>query len=170
MLERKLGASLGAVGNREEAEQHLFRALSESEATSAADPLNARARLDVAVCWNSLGDFYDTAGNTSRALESFGKTADLLEALARSDPSNTRYPTQLSDALIHTGELLYKSGHKPEAAHQTQRGLDIIRGLADAPNASTGTLNRAAAAFQNCFPESLRDARLAAMYTNRARK
>lgn len=170
MLERKLGASLGAVGNREEAEQHLFRALSESEAASAADPLNARARLDVVVCWNTLGDFYDTTRNTSRALESYGKTAGLLEALARSDPSNTRYPAQLSDVLIHTGELLYKSGHKPEAVRQTQRGLEIIRSLADAPNASTGTLDRAATAFQNCFPESLRDARLASAYTKRARK
>ena len=170
MLERKLGASLGAVGNREEAEQHLFRALSESEATSAADPLNARARLDVAVCWNTLGDFYDTTGNTSHALTSFAKTTDLLEALARSDPSNTRYPTQLSDVLLHTGELLYKSGHKPEAAHQTQRGLEVIRRLADAPNASPGTLNQASADFRTCVPESLRDARLAALYKNRARK
>ena len=170
MLERKLGASLGAVGNREEAEQHLRQSLSVSEASAATDPLNARAQLDVAVCWNSLGEFYATTGNTPQAFVSYGKTADLLEALSRSDPSNTRYPTQLSDVLIHAGELLYKSGQKDEAAHQTRRGLDIIRRLADDRNASPGTLHQAADELQNCYPEALRDAKLAAVYTKRAGK
>lgn len=126
-----------------------------------------RSRV-VANIWQSLAEFYREAGDAPRALESYGKTADVLEALSRAEPSNVRYPTQLSGVLIRIGELLATSGQTAEANHQTRRGLDVVRRLADDPNASAGELDRAASYFMNCSPESLRDPHQALLYARRA--
>lgn len=166
MLERKLGTELDATDP--EAEQHLLKSLSEFESNSAADPMNARAKLDLADIWDSLADYYDARQNYIKALESLRKTAEIVGALGRSDPSNTRYPMQLSAVFLRVGGVMVKSGQVDEATRQTRRGLEIIRKLAEESGAPAGELRRAALAFLYCTPEPLREPRRAVSYAKRA--
>lgn len=168
ILNRKVGVMLGEKGDSAGAEQYLRAAIGQFESFASADPVNTRARVDLANAWTSLGEHHRNTGNVQQALAGFGKAADLLEALSRSEPANARYRAQLGDVLLRIGALLENAGQRAEAQHQTRRGLEIVRLLANEPDAAASELDRAANALLTCTPEQLRNPKEAMAFAERA--
>src|SRR5262245_18602664 len=56
-----------------------------------ADPKDEDARYGVAVISNNLGNLYRTKGQTTEAVDAFGKGRDLLEELVRGNPASRQF-------------------------------------------------------------------------------
>jgi tetratricopeptide (TPR) repeat protein len=110
----------------------------------------------------------ETDGDFPGALHDYSQAADTLDRLAKTDPGNLAWRAHLGETLVRIGALLVQTGQRGDASHQTARGLDLLRQIADDPSAPSGELIRAARALVLCQPVELRAPGAALRYSRRA--
>ena len=146
-----------------------YRQATESFAALAAlDPTNMRAQFDLIVVLSNAAETYEATGDSAGALRNYSQVADNLERLLKIDPGNLTWQSHRAETLVSIGGLLVKTGQAADARHQTARGLDAARQIAENSTAPPGELIRAAQLLVSCEPKELRDASAALRYAQRA--
>ncbi|MGC9969463.1 MAG: protein kinase [Bryobacteraceae bacterium] len=146
-----------------------YRQATESFAALAAlDPSNTRAQFDLIVVLSNAGETYNEAGDQAGALRNYAQVADNLERLLKIDPGNLTWRSRLAETRVRIGGLLVKTGQAADASHQTARGLEAARQIAENPAAPASELIGAARLLVVCEPKELRDASAALRYAQRA--
>ena len=117
-------------GSTDEALRSFGKALELSEALAKADPDDARARRDLSVSCDRLGDVQLRRGATDEALRSFRKVLELSEDLAKADPDDPRAKRDVAVAYNKFGDVQLRRGATDEALQSYQKALKLSEDLA----------------------------------------
>jgi tetratricopeptide (TPR) repeat protein len=131
----RMGETMANTGAVSEGLQKLRSARSIYEELAAASP-QSPARRDVASVDMVMGDILKNAAKNDEAVDSFQQALQLTETLVAEDPKNTEYKRDLHITLGRLADALYAAGKKQEARRATERALQVLRPMVDAPGAS----------------------------------
>jgi phage-related protein len=98
----------GAPGDADRALAAYQASLETREALARDNPDDARARRDLSVSQERIGDFYDqrcAPGDADRALAAYQASLDTREALARDNPGDALALWDLVVSLVKLGQL-----------------------------------------------------------------
>ena len=123
----KVAAVPGAA--KEEAVDHMNRAIAMLEVLAAAEPDNARARSEVAYAHYQLGRILNDAGDHSAALSSRQRALEMRLQLAAQDPKNQQARFHLATAHGELMESYTNSGAPQEALDHGHKSLDLLAEL-----------------------------------------
>jgi tetratricopeptide (TPR) repeat protein len=110
----------------------------------------------------------ESDGDFPAALRDYSQAADTLDRLVKTDPGNIAWHAHLGEMLVRIGAMLIHAGQRGDASHQTARGLELLRQIADDPAAPVGELIRAARSLVLCQPPELRAPGASLRYSRRA--
>jgi eukaryotic-like serine/threonine-protein kinase len=164
----RLGETLLQQGDRPKSLASFKNALSISEDLFAADPTDAEAKFDLAVALRNLSEAQVATKNLPGAVDSFRRAIVLVSELCEAHPTNLGRKAQLAEGLVSFGQLLTQAGHTEEARRETSRGLEMQRGLAEAPGATQDEVLTYANQLLTCEPAQLRDPATALRFAQRA--
>jgi non-specific serine/threonine protein kinase/serine/threonine-protein kinase len=167
-LDRKIGGAQADLGDLKGAVESFGSAASIFEAMVTADPQNAQAKLGLAATLKDAGDLQNRNGNVAGALQAYGQVIAVIEKLAAEDPDNLERRGQLADVLVLIGDLLARRGQPVEGRRQVQRGLELMKKLADRAEATPAEQQRLASALLTTEPVDLRNPQLALRYAEQA--
>jgi len=167
-IRRHIADCLWELNDAKRALESYRQATASFAALAALDPANTRAQFDLIVVLNNAGEAFEASGDLAGALRNYAQVADNLERLVKTDPGNMGWRAHLAEILVRIGGLLMKTGQPADARHQTGRGLDAAREIADNPAAPAGELVRAARLLVSCEPKELRAPGAALRYAQRA--
>jgi len=139
----RLGETRATLGNIQGGLNEIGRAISSYKQLAAESPNSATAQRDVATATGVLGDvLLYKANRPGDAADAYRKALDVVEELADSDPRNSQYHRDLCTFLSRLGEALSAAGNPAEARIVTRRVLDILKPLANAPDAKAYDLHQ----------------------------
>jgi len=167
-IRRRMGDIRWEVKDSKGALEYYRQALEISTALAEHDPTNMQAQYDLAVVFMNRAEMLETDGDFPAALHDSSQAAENLDRLLKTDPGNMAWRANLGETLVRIGGLLTQTGQRGDASHQTARGLDLLRHIADDPAAPAGELIRAARALVLCQPPELRAPGAALRYSRRA--
>lgn len=142
----KLGDSLRARGEIEQAAARYAEALTSFDALAAADPANAQARRDRAVALERLGDSSLAKGDLAAARARYEANLSLRQALASGDQPSAEARRDLALSRIKLADLGRAQGD-PGARIQYLWALDLARGLAESDPTSVSAAHLLALAL-----------------------
>ena len=127
---QKLGATMADAGALSESLEKLNMARSIYEELEALHPQSSNRRYLASVNM-MIGDTRQASGKKDEAVDSFRRALKITETLAAEDPKNTQYQRDLHVTL---GRLSTALGRSAEAWDATDRALQVLRPMVDAPN------------------------------------
>jgi tetratricopeptide (TPR) repeat protein len=126
-----------SLGNLEEANTALARAVDISERQLAAEPTNTQWQRDLSVSHGRIGGVLVALGDGSGALVAYRKSLAIAEALAARDPANTEWQRDLSVSHEKIGDVLVAQGDGSGALATYRKSLAIAEALAARDPANT---------------------------------
>lgn len=168
LIRQSLGLTLIDAGKTDDGLAMILPAQQHLRAAVAADPLDARARADLALLDSNLANSFD---DFSRYKEEMAANQEFLanvDSILRKDPTNAIWQFRRSMALARSGTLMMKSGDSAEALRLGRQSLDIIVPLALKSDAGPRILNLAANSLVRFHAEPAHDAPLALAFAQRA--
>jgi tetratricopeptide (TPR) repeat protein len=131
------GWAEGQAGQHAQAIAHISEAGDLLAAWSAADPENTFALYQLTAVHRSRGIVHTYRKQDGPAAKDFLAGAELHRRLTEKDPRNKIYRYLRGELLVRAGNSLAALARRDEARQRTREGLEILEGLAAAPNAST---------------------------------
>ena len=107
----------------------MKKALKLREQLAHQDPDNARARGDLSVSYNWLGDVSLRGADLEAAREYYEKGLKLREQLAHQDPDNAQAALDLGVSFCKLGQVHRAAKQYPEAEAWFRKALDQLRRL-----------------------------------------
>jgi len=157
-LLNRLAAEQSTLHQNAAAIENYRRFIEMAEANLAADPNNDRTRTGLTVANKNLGDHYfQNVGDFTQALRCYRRVAELLEWQVRADPGNVVARAHFSEIHEEIADCLLKTGHVAEGRREARLGLEIAKGLADRPGATSDQVYNYAHLAINADPEVLGD-------------
>jgi non-specific serine/threonine protein kinase/serine/threonine-protein kinase len=147
---------------------YLELASSEFETLAAQQPSNNAYARNVAGSNVIVGNAWAGVGENGKAIAAFQKAGAEARRLIAADSADVRPKITLAVSLLRVAPLLAKEGREPEAIQAGREGLQIFRGFGDRADAAPDDLNNFASFLQEISIPSLRDPRLALVYSKRA--
>ena len=165
---KNLGWAYGQLSRFKEALANTDQAEEILQALLSADPNNTSAMYQVSAIHRNRGIIRSYAKDMHGAITDFDAAAALLGELSRRDAANTNYQVVRADLLARVGTLEHNLGHEPTAILKTSQAQEIMKRLADAPKAPPIQLMTACTWLSETVVVSLRDAKAALPYCQRA--
>jgi serine/threonine protein kinase len=97
------GLALSSLGRYEEAEAHYLRAQASQDQLAAEFPDQLDYRIDLAVTYQDLGDFYVARGRKAEAEAARRRALGLVESIPPSDERAARFAVVVAKRLYDTG-------------------------------------------------------------------
>jgi tetratricopeptide (TPR) repeat protein/predicted Ser/Thr protein kinase len=164
VIRQRLGVEWLAEG-RPAAALEMLRNVRERFRTAVdADPVDARARFDLAALDASLADGYEQNAQFSEALAIDREYLDCMQFLVAQDPGNTTWAWHRADALLRYGRAQLRRGPSGEGARQSREALSELVELAKRESAESGLLSLAATSLLTMHG----DAAMAVTFAERA--
>lgn len=134
----------------------------------ARDPIDSRARFDLAALDADLADGFLSAHDYKSADDTYRDMTNNIETLLRRNSANVQWQLLQARALLGLGKTKFSEGHTEAGRSLVQRGLNLIISLANRKDASPETLDVAAEALAD-FPRLIPVSEsLAAQFAQRA--
>jgi len=168
IIRQSLGLALMDDGNPRDGLALVLAAQQSFRATVAADPLDNRARADLALLNSSLANGFDDMGRSQEELAANQEFLADVNAILRKDPTNTIWQFRRSIALARWGTLLMKAGNKDEGLRHGAESLAIVLPLAQKPDAGPRILDLASSSLVHFSPAPGHDGPLAVSFARRA--
>ena len=106
----------------------------------AANPGNANLRRDLSTGINKIADALTLLGQPCRCAGALSQQSlALVEALAKSDPANLQWQSDVAFAETRIGMLLAVEGRRPEALDAYRRAAAIREAIAEQTSARTAS-------------------------------
>ncbi|MCC6366227.1 MAG: protein kinase [Bryobacterales bacterium] len=131
------------------------------EELARLDPGDKRALFDMASTYKNESDVYWQLDNMPQALASIERSREIMDNMARGDPSNEIVRERLAQLEILAGDYFIELRDAAEGRRHTGRGLALLKELAEAPDARPAIIHSYANALLTARPEDLRNAALA---------
>jgi tetratricopeptide (TPR) repeat protein/aminoglycoside phosphotransferase (APT) family kinase protein len=167
-IRRRMGDIRWELKDSKGALEYYRQALEISTALAEHDPTNMQAQFDLAVVLGDRAEMLESDADFPAALRDYSQAADTLDRLVKTDPGNIAWHAHLGEMLVRIGAMLIHAGQRGDASHQTARGLELLRQIADDPAAPVGELIRAARSLVLCQPPELRAPGASLRYSRRA--
>jgi serine/threonine protein kinase len=137
-----LGDSAGALAS-------YRKALAIRETLAADDPSNLAKRLDLARCYNKVGEMLAKMGDQSNAAANYQKALSLVESLVAQDASSLDNGNELVLTLIRFGYLLEDMGDRAQALARHRAAVAAGQKLLAAHPADPVACHDLATAYNN---------------------
>lgn len=144
VIRQRLGIALLAQGSASAALTMLREVHARFKAAVDADPVDARARFDLAALDASLADGYDQLSRYAEASAINHEYLDCMQFLVAQDPGNKTWEWRRADALLRYGRGQSRLGHPEQGDRQIHEALSRLVALAKPASAENGLLNLAA--------------------------
>ena len=125
----------GSLGAREALVRTGLEYLDSLAGESAGD---ATLQQELAEAYRRVGDVQGhvlsgNLGNTTAALQSYGKAQKILESLLLRDPENGPAKSALADLHSHEGDVLSYTGNLSQSVEHYKQGLALVRSTTPTP-------------------------------------
>jgi tetratricopeptide (TPR) repeat protein len=167
-IRRRMGDIRWELKDSKGALEDYRQSLEISAGLAERDPTNMQALFDLAVVFSNRAEILETDGDFAGALRDYSQAANTLDRLTKTDPGNIAWRAHLGETLVRIGGMLVQTGQRGDAAHQTARGLDLLRQIAEDPAAPVSELIRTARSLVLCQPQELRAPGASLRYSRRA--
>jgi tetratricopeptide (TPR) repeat protein len=147
---------------------HLRESAALFKSLSDADPGNTNLLYALTSPYRALGIVEGYRKNHAESAANFQIAAALHERLLRIDPTNKVYRFLRGELLVRAGNELVPIGNSAQAFALTRDGLEAIRSLAAAPDASLTHLFGGCRWFTETKVVALRDGPAAASFCRKA--
>lgn len=144
------------------------------EELARLDPGDKRALFDMASTYKNESDVYWQLDNMPQALASTQRSLEMMDRMAKGDPSNEIVRERLALLELLVGDYFIELHNPTEGRRHAGRGLALLKELAGAPEARPALIHSYANALLTARPEDLRNpplaleiAKIAAQKTNR---
>jgi len=114
LIDAHLGRAYASQGKRAEAVTATLHARDEAALIVARDPLDDRARFDLATTDKTLGDHMDSANDRKGALKAYGQALETFDFILRRDPDKRvvrQHRNEVEEILQHRDSL--SKAHQP---------------------------------------------------------
>jgi tetratricopeptide (TPR) repeat protein/predicted Ser/Thr protein kinase len=162
------GWAEGQAGMYEDSIAHLRESAALFKSLSDADPGNTNLLYALTSPYRALGIVEGYRKNHAESAANFQIAAALHERLLRIDPTNKVYRFLRGELLVRAGNELVPIGNSAQAFALTRDGLEAIRSLAAAPDASLTHLFGGCRWFTETKVVALRDGPAAASFCRKA--
>ncbi len=133
-----------------------------------ADPLDARARFDLAAVDSTVFDAYLATKDYKNALDSSSRYLVSANVLARLEPDNVTWKLLHASALLSHGKALVETGQRPRGLAECDAGMEILLPIARSEDATADALGTASQYLVYLHRDAARDGPLAVLYAQRA--
>jgi serine/threonine protein kinase len=127
------GLTLASAGHAEESLNAIREALAIAQRLAGTDKSKRR---DEASAYGYLGYVLAVGGRPGEAIDAYQQSIGILEKLAAEDPKNQLARTDLGQMKGEISDLLWTAKRFDEASSATLTALEILKPVADRPNAS----------------------------------
>jgi non-specific serine/threonine protein kinase/serine/threonine-protein kinase len=155
-------------GRKAEAEALLDEERARVGQTIAGDPMDARARFDLAAIDSTAMDAYFSIKDHEGALLSSGRFLDSTNILFRLQPKNETWKYLHANALLSHGKALMESGRREQGEVECSQGLQLVLPMAADADAEPDTLGTASQFLVYLHRDPAKDAPLAVSLAQRA--
>ena len=168
MIRQSLGLTLMNNGQADEGLGLVLSAEEYFRGVVQADPVDFRARGDLALLGQNLANTFADLGRTQE--EGWANQEFLVntDAILRKDPTNALWQFRRSMALARSAELLAQTGNVTEATRQARESIAIIVPLALKPEAHARVLGLASDSLVKFHLDPPRDAPMALSFAQRS--
>jgi serine/threonine protein kinase len=168
LIRQSLGLALIDAGRTGDGLAMILPAQQRLRSAVAADPLDVRARSDLALLDSNLANAFDDMGRYRDEMAVNQEFLVIVNSILRKDPTNTIWQFRRSIALWRSGKLLMKSGDKEQGLRLGAESLAVILPLARKPDAGPRILDLASSSLVQFKPDPVHDAPLAVSFAKRA--
>ncbi len=168
VIRQRLGTIYLQTGRTTDGLRLLQKVRQRFRSAIAADPLDARARFDLAALDSSLADGFDDLGRYDDESDADREFLENMTVLSQLDPRNIGWQFHRAEALLRYGQLQSLHGQRIEGERKNKMGLDAILPLALKPDAEANILGVAANALVSLRRDPKRDAPMAMDFAQRA--
>ena len=146
----------------DDAEREYRAAIATRGLLVQAEPLNSRARADLALTLLDYGRMLENLRNRRRdAIETYGQAVEALAHVQAIQKDNVRVQQMFADAGLRLGRVLAADKQPEKAARASSAALDALRGLAEGPKAKATWRSDYARALLDVEPAALRQPAIA---------
>jgi tetratricopeptide (TPR) repeat protein len=164
VIRQRLGIELLAESRPVAALEMLRKVRERFKAAVDEDPVDARARFDLAALDASLADGYEQEAQFGEALAIDQEYLECMQFLLTQDPGNKTWAWHHADALLRYGRTLSRLGHPEKGDRQAREALSLLVELAKPESADSGLLSLAATSLLSMQG----DAKMAMTFAQRA--
>ncbi len=138
------------------------------QSSISADPVDARARFDLAALDSSLADGDDDLRRYKAESDADLEFLENMNVLVHLDPKSVGWQFHRAEALLRYGKLQLQLGQRSEGERTSKEGLALIIPLAQQPTAEANILGVASDYLVSLHPGPKRDAPMAVDFAQRA--
>ncbi|MEO6923866.1 MAG: tetratricopeptide repeat protein, partial [Bryocella sp.] len=160
VLDIDLGKTAEGLAMMETVQQRMRAAV-------AADPVDARAKNDLALFDGKLASSYDDLGQYAQERDALTEFISLMDALTHKNPANSVWKFRRALALSRYGQVQLRLGKKDEGVRAGKESLDVLLPLAQKPDAESRVLSIASVALVAFHPKGKLDGPLAVSLAQR---
>jgi tetratricopeptide (TPR) repeat protein len=164
VIRQRLGTLLVAAGHAQDGIRTLGEVQDRFREAVHADPMDARARFDLAALDASLADGYEHMGNARAALAADREFLDTMTILVAQDNKNATWRLHHAEALVRWGSTEIALGEAVQGRRARDEGINTLMKLAQAGDADANVLDLAA----NALTDAHREPQLALRFAERA--
>ena len=168
LLRQNLGAFYVDEGRVPEGFALMLTAREKLRAAVRADPLDERARTDLALFDGVLASCYDQTQQFAAEAEALSEFLQVMDGLTHKDPANTIARFRLALAQSRYAQAQLQLGHTAEAARPARESLGVLIPMAQKVDAGSRILSVAADAVVHLTAPTQKNAELAVSFIKRA--
>jgi tetratricopeptide (TPR) repeat protein len=170
LLQQNLGLLYADTGRVEEGLALVETVRSQMRDAIAADPLDARARMDLALLDDDVAYIDEELHRYRDEMAPRREFLAMMEAMVRTDPANSLKQFRRGKALALLGRLELQLGQKEEARRHGVEAIAVLVPLARESSANPRILDVTSDALVDFHPNESEDAALAVELSQRAVK